>query len=67
MKHCIDIVSKQKYNIDIEIDTVSKQKEVNMPKGSKKQRKAMDIAEVNYVYMSIYEITFAEIKRLLNI
>lgn len=34
---------------------------------SDKQRKAMDIAEVNYVYMSVYEITFAEIKRLLNI
>lgn len=34
---------------------------------SDKQRKAMDIAEVNYVYMSVYEITFAEIKKLLNI
>lgn len=34
---------------------------------SDKQRKSMDIAEVNYVYMSVYEITFAEIKRLLNI
>lgn len=67
MKHCIDIVSKQKYNIDIKIDTVSKQKEVNMSKGSKKQRKAMDIAGVNYVYMPVYEITSAEIKRLLNI
>ena len=34
---------------------------------SDKQRKAMELAEVNYVYMSIYEITFAEIKKLLNI
>lgn len=34
---------------------------------SDKQRKAMEIAKVNYVYMSIYEITFAEIKKLLSI
>jgi AcrR family transcriptional regulator len=31
-----------------------------------KQREAMIRANVNYVYMSIYEITFAEIKKLLG-
>ena len=33
---------------------------------SEKQRKAMEQAGVNYVYMSIYEITFAEVKKLLG-
>lgn len=33
---------------------------------SEKQRKAMEEAGVNYVYMSIYEITFAEVKKLLG-
>ena len=33
---------------------------------SEKQRRAMAEADVNYVYMSVYEITFAEVKRLLN-
>lgn len=33
---------------------------------SEKQRQAMKLANVNYVYMSIYEITFAEVKRLLG-
>lgn len=32
-----------------------------------KQREAMTLAKVNYVYMSIYEITFAEAKKLLGI
>ena len=34
---------------------------------SDKQRKAMELAEVNYVYMSIYEITFTEIRKLLKL
>ncbi len=34
---------------------------------SDKQRKAMELADVDYVYMSIYEITFSEIRKLLNI
>lgn len=34
---------------------------------SEKQKEAMKQAKVNYVYMSIYEITFAEIKRLLGV
>lgn len=34
---------------------------------SEKQKEAMKQANVNYVYMSIYEITFAEIKKLLGI
>lgn len=33
---------------------------------SEKQREAMRHADVDYVYMSIYEITFAEIKKLLG-
>ena len=33
---------------------------------SEKQRQAMKLANVDYVYMSIYEITFAEVKRLLG-
>ena len=33
---------------------------------SEKQREAMVQANVNYVYMSIYEITFSEVKRLLG-
>lgn len=33
---------------------------------SEKQREAMRQADVDYVYMSIYEITFAEIKKLLG-
>lgn len=31
-----------------------------------KQKEAMKIADVNYVYMSIYEITYAEVKKLLS-
>lgn len=34
---------------------------------TEKQRKAMARANVNYVYLSIYEITFAEIKKLLGV
>lgn len=34
---------------------------------TEKQREAMTLAKVNYVYMSIYEITFAEAKRLLGV
>ena len=33
---------------------------------TKKQREAMKQAGVNYVYMSIYEITYTEIKKLLS-
>lgn len=33
---------------------------------SDKQREAMKQANVNYVYMSIYEITFSEVKKLLG-
>lgn len=33
---------------------------------SDKQREAMKQAKVNYVYMSIYEITFSEVKKLLG-
>ena len=32
-----------------------------------KQRKAMTQAKVNYVYMSIYEITYTEVKKLLGV
>lgn len=31
-----------------------------------KQKEAMKLANVNYVYMSIYEITYAEVKKLLG-
>lgn len=31
-----------------------------------KQKEAMKFANVNYVYMSIYEITYAEVKKLLS-
>lgn len=34
---------------------------------TEKQKKAMEQANVNYVYMSIYEITYAEVKKLLGI
>ncbi len=34
---------------------------------SEKQKEAMKQANVNYVYRSIYEITFAEIKKLLGV
>ena len=34
---------------------------------TEKQREAMTRAKVDYVYMSIYEITFAEVKKLLGI
>lgn len=34
---------------------------------TEKQREAMTLAKLNYVYMSIYEITFAEAKRLLGV
>lgn len=34
---------------------------------TEKQREAMTLAKVNYVYMSIYEITFAEAKKLLGV
>lgn len=33
---------------------------------TEKQREAMAQAKVNYVYMSIYEITYAEVKKLLD-
>lgn len=33
---------------------------------TKKQREAMTQANVNYVYLSIYEITYAEVKKLLG-
>lgn len=33
---------------------------------SEKQKEAMKQASVNYVYMSIYEITFSEVKKLLG-
>ena len=32
-----------------------------------KQREAMARAKVNYVYMTVYEITFAEVKKLLEV
>lgn len=31
-----------------------------------KQKEAMKLADINYVYMSIYEITYAEVKKLLS-
>ncbi len=34
---------------------------------TEKQREAMTKAEVNYVYMTIYEITYAEVKKLLGV
>lgn len=34
---------------------------------TEKQKKAMKAANVEYVYMSVYEITFSELKRLLGI
>ena len=34
---------------------------------SDKQKEAMKQAGVNYVYMSIYEITFSEVKKLLGV
>lgn len=34
---------------------------------TEKQKEAMTQAQVNYVYMSIYDITFAEVKRLLGV
>ena len=34
---------------------------------TEKQREAMMQAKVNYVYMSIYEITYAEVKKLLGV
>lgn len=34
---------------------------------TEKQRDAMTRAKVNYVYMSIYEITYAEVKKLLGV
>ena len=33
---------------------------------TEKQREAMEIAGVEYVYMSVYDITYAEVKRLLG-
>lgn len=36
-------------------------------KVTKKQKEAMMQAKVNYVYMTIYEITYAEVKRLLEV
>ena len=33
---------------------------------TEKQRSAMEEANVNYVFMTIYEITFNCVKRLLN-
>lgn len=34
---------------------------------TEKQREAMTQAKVNYVYMLIYEITYAEVKKLLGV
>ena len=34
---------------------------------TEKQREAMKQAKVNYVYMSIYEITYAEVKKILGV
>ena len=34
---------------------------------TEKQREAMTQAKVNYVYMSVYEITYAEVKKLLGV
>lgn len=34
---------------------------------TEKQRKAMELAHVDYVYLSVYEITCAEVKRLLGV
>ncbi len=34
---------------------------------TEKQREAMTQAKVNYVYMTIYEITYAEVKKLLGV
>lgn len=34
---------------------------------TEKQREAMTLAKVTYVYMSVYEITFAEAKKLLGV
>lgn len=34
---------------------------------TEKQREAMTKAKVNYVYMTIYEITYAEVKKLLGV
>lgn len=34
---------------------------------TEKQRKAMELAEVNYKYMSIYEITYTIVKKLLGV
>ena len=34
---------------------------------TEKQREAMTQAKVNYVYMSIYEITYSEVKKLLGV
>lgn len=34
---------------------------------TEKQREAMALAKANYVYMSIYEITCAEVKKLLGV
>ena len=34
---------------------------------TEKQREAMTQAKVNYVYMSIYEITYAEVKKILGV
>ena len=33
---------------------------------TEKQREAMEIAGIEYVYMSVYDITYAEVKRLLG-
>ena len=34
---------------------------------TEKQREAMTKAKVNYVYMTVYEITYAEVKKLLGV
>lgn len=34
---------------------------------TEKQRQAMELAKVDYLYMSIYEITFSGVKKLLNV
>ncbi|MEY8335960.1 hypothetical protein AALB53_23225, partial [Lachnospiraceae bacterium 47-T17] len=33
---------------------------------TEKQKQAMERANVNYVYMSVYEIVYAEVKKLLR-
>ena len=34
---------------------------------TEKQRTAMEAAEVDYVYLTVYDITFAHVKKLLGV